>query len=119
MRSPMRVPAVVRENTYLKIRTLAQRLLSRLAPERLAWAEMKLMGIKRLPRWPALSRSSGGGAVYDGRGSVLMMAGAQVEEVAQFVVGAAEPSGRSGAFEAPPHGPITAFDALMSPVSLS
>ena len=34
-------------------------------------------------------------------GNVLMMAGAQVEEVAQFVVGAAEPSGRSGAFEAP------------------
>src|SRR4051794_41771821 len=67
MRSPMRVPAVVRENTYLKIRTLAQRLLSRLAPERLAWAEMKLMGIKRLPRWPALSRSSGGGAVCAGR----------------------------------------------------
>ena len=51
-------------------------------------------------------------------GNVLMMAGAQVEEVAQFVAGAAEPSGRSGAFEAP-HAPVAAFDAPVSSVSLS
>src|SRR5215207_5275676 len=48
----------------------------------------------------------------------LMVAGAEAEEVAQFVVGPAEPGGRSGALEAP-HGPVAAFDAaviLLQPV---
>src|SRR5215208_6990237 len=51
-------------------------------------------------------------------GNMLMVAGAEAEEVAQFVVGPAEPGGRSGAFEAP-HGPVAAFDApvvLLQPV---
>src|SRR4051812_21352110 len=46
------------------------------------------------------------------------MAGAEAEKVAEFVVGPAEPGGRSGTFEAP-HGPIAAFDAavvLLQPV---
>src|SRR5215204_901337 len=51
-------------------------------------------------------------------GNVLMVAGAEAEEVAQFIVSPAEPGGRSGAFEAP-HGPVAAFDAavvLLQPV---
>src|SRR4051812_11259735 len=51
-------------------------------------------------------------------GHVLVVAGARAEEVAQFIVSAAEPGGRSGAFEAP-HGPVTTFDApvvLLQPV---
>src|SRR3954468_23251564 len=51
-------------------------------------------------------------------GYVLVMAGAEAEKVAEFIVGPTEPGGRSGAFEAP-HGPIAAFDAavvLLQPV---
>src|SRR5215207_2033818 len=51
-------------------------------------------------------------------GNMLVVAGAEAEEVAQFVVSPAEPGGRSGAFEAP-HGSIAAFDAaviLLQPV---
>ena len=45
-------------------------------------------------------------------GYVLVVAGARAEEVAQFIVCATEPGGRSGAFEAP-HGPVAAFDAAV------
>src|SRR3954449_8105303 len=38
-------------------------------------------------------------------GNVLVMAGARAEEVAQFIVSATEPGGRSRALEAP-HGPV-------------
>ena len=51
-------------------------------------------------------------------GHVLMEAGAEAEKVAQFIVSATEPSGGSGALEAP-HGPVAAFDAaviLLQPV---
>ena len=51
-------------------------------------------------------------------GYVLVVAGAEAEEVAQFIVSPAEPGGRSGTFEAP-HGPTAAFDAaviLLQPV---
>src|SRR3954469_16035748 len=51
-------------------------------------------------------------------GNMLVMAGAEAEKVAQFVVSPAEPGGRSGAFEAP-HGPVATFDAavvLLQPV---
>src|SRR3954451_7707562 len=51
-------------------------------------------------------------------GNVLVGAGAEAEEVAEFIVGLAEPSRRSRAFEAP-HGSIAAFDAaviLLQPV---
>src|SRR3954471_1348576 len=51
-------------------------------------------------------------------GYVLMVAGAEAEEVAQFIVSAAEPGGRSGALQAP-HGPVATFDApvvLLQPV---
>src|SRR3954453_20830697 len=51
-------------------------------------------------------------------GNMLMGAGAETEEVAQFIVSPAEPGGRSGALEAP-HGPVEAFDAaviLLEPV---
>src|SRR4051794_22028529 len=51
-------------------------------------------------------------------GHVLVMAGAEAEKVAQFIVSPAEPGGRSRAFEAP-HGPVAAFDAaviLLQPV---
>src|SRR4051812_41701456 len=50
--------------------------------------------------------------------NMLMVAGAEAEEVAQFIVSPAEPGGRSRAFEAP-HGSIAAFDApvvLLQPV---
>src|SRR4051794_25588694 len=49
---------------------------------------------------------------------MLVMAGARTEEVAELVVSATEPSGGSGAFEAP-HGSIATFDAaviLLHPV---
>src|SRR3954447_22314468 len=45
-------------------------------------------------------------------GNVLMGVGARAEEVAQFIVSPAEPSGGSRTFEAP-HGPVSAFDAPM------
>src|SRR3954453_1837501 len=45
-------------------------------------------------------------------GNMLVMAGARGEEVAQFIVRPAEPSGRSGAFE-PPHGAVAAFAKVM------
>ncbi len=51
-------------------------------------------------------------------GNMPVMAGARAEKVAQFVVGPAEPDGRSGALESP-HGPVSAFDApvvLLQPV---
>src|SRR5215204_1166566 len=51
-------------------------------------------------------------------GNVLVVARVRAEEVAQFIVGPAEPSRRSRAFEAP-HGSIAAFDAavvLLQPV---
>src|SRR5215207_4847438 len=51
-------------------------------------------------------------------GNMLMVAGARAEEVAEFVVGLAEPGGGSWTFEAP-HGSIAAFDApvvLLQPV---
>src|SRR4051795_12607767 len=51
-------------------------------------------------------------------GNMLVMAGAEAEKVAQFIVSATEPSGGSGAFEAP-HGSIATFDApviLLQPV---
>src|SRR3954471_23385013 len=72
----------------------------------------------RLPRWPARSRSSEGGAVSGGRRNVLVMAGAEEEKLAEFIVSATEPSRRSRALEAP-HGSIAAFDAaviLLQPV---
>src|SRR5918999_6157955 len=87
---------------------------------------MRPIGVMWLARWPARSRSSG----QHGRGPpeveqsaavgghVLVVAGARAEEVAQFIVSAAEPGGRSGAFEAP-HGPVATFDApvvLLQPV---
>src|SRR4051794_7817134 len=51
-------------------------------------------------------------------GNVLVMARARAEDVAEFIVGATEPSGGSGAFEAP-RGSIATFDAaviLLQPV---
>src|SRR3954451_4820770 len=45
-------------------------------------------------------------------GNVLVVAGVRAEEVAEFIVCATEPGGRSRAFEAP-HGPVAAFDAPM------
>src|SRR3954453_19921752 len=45
-------------------------------------------------------------------GNVLVVAGAEAEEVAQFIVSATEPGGRSRAFKAP-HGPVAAFDAAV------
>src|SRR3954463_4083931 len=47
-----------------------------------------------------------------------MGAGAGTEKVAQFIVSATEPGGRSGALEAP-HGPVATLDAaviLLQPV---
>src|SRR4051794_15747241 len=49
---------------------------------------------------------------------MLMVAGARAEEAAQFIVCATEPSGGSGAFEAP-HWSVAPFDAavvLLQPV---
>src|SRR3954454_13723320 len=51
-------------------------------------------------------------------GNGLVVARARAEKVAEFIVSATEPSGGSGAFEAP-HGSIAAFDApvvLLQPV---
>src|SRR3954464_9842653 len=51
-------------------------------------------------------------------GNMLMVAGARAEEAAQFIVCATEPSGGSGAFEAP-HWSVAPFDAavvLLQPV---
>ncbi len=45
-------------------------------------------------------------------GDVLVRAGAEAEEVAELIVAAAEPGGRSRALEAP-HRPASAFDAPM------
>ena len=45
-------------------------------------------------------------------GNMLMGAGAEAEEVAQFIVSPAEPGGGSGAFEAP-HGPVAALDTAV------
>src|SRR3954468_8373825 len=43
-------------------------------------------------------------------GNVLVRAGTETEKVAELVVAAAEPGGRSRALEAP-HRPVSAFDA--------
>ena len=51
-------------------------------------------------------------------GNILMVAGAEAEEVAELIVAAAEPGSRSRALEAP-HGAVSAFDAavvLLQPV---
>src|SRR3954453_4430812 len=51
-------------------------------------------------------------------GNMLMVAGARAEEAAQFIVCATEPSGGSGAFEAP-HWSVAPFDTavvLLQPV---
>src|SRR3954462_157157 len=51
-------------------------------------------------------------------GNVLVVAGARAEKVAEFIVSATEPGGRSRAFEAP-HRAVAAFDAavvLLPPV---
>src|SRR3954454_10408302 len=51
-------------------------------------------------------------------GRMLMGAGAEAEEVAQFIVSPAKLGGRSRTFEAP-HGPVASFDApviLLQPV---
>ena len=46
-------------------------------------------------------------------GNMSVMAGAEAEKVAELIVAAAEPGGRSRALEAP-HGPVSAFDARWS-----
>src|SRR4051812_29926385 len=79
---------------------------------------MRPIRVMRLARWPARSRSSGGGAICGSRRARVGSDGSEAEEVAQFIVSAAEPGGRSGAFEAP-HGPVATFDApvvLLQPV---
>lgn len=45
-------------------------------------------------------------------GDALVVAGARSEEVAQFLVGSAEPAGRSGTLYAP-HGPVSSFEAAV------